>query len=98
MRIFRSVPTRCSSDLSLLVVGTVVWYVFKEQAESQLRSELSVHLNQLSAALEWQEAADDVDAEGAEDGLFLASQVQLSRSEEHTSELQSRGDLVCCLL
>ncbi len=63
---------------SLLVVGTVVWYVFKEQAESQLRSELSVHLNQLSAALEWQEAADDVDAEGAEDGLFLASQVQLS--------------------
>lgn len=38
---------------SLLVVGTVVWYVFKEQAESQLRSELNVHLNQLSAALEW---------------------------------------------
>ncbi len=39
---------------SLLVVGTVIWYVFKEQAESQLRSELTVHLNQLSAALEWQ--------------------------------------------
>jgi|SRR5690625_1588346 len=43
---------------SLLVVGTVVWYVFKDQAESQLHSELTVHLNQLSASLEWQKQAE----------------------------------------
>lgn len=42
--------------VSVLVVGAVVLYVFKEQAESQLRSELTVHLNQLSAGLEWQPA------------------------------------------
>lgn len=40
--------------VSVLVVGAVVLYVFKEQAESQLRNELTVHMNQLSAALEWQ--------------------------------------------
>src|SRR5699024_9406970 len=57
---------------SLLVVGTVVWYAFNEQTESQLRSELRVRLNQLSAALEWQDAASAVD------GASVASQVVLS--------------------
>src|SRR5690625_2313159 len=39
-----------------------------------------------------------LDRSGIADGLFRALQYALGRSEEHTSELQSRGHLVCRLL
>src|SRR5690625_6253140 len=39
-----------------------------------------------------------VDAEAAWRGAFLARGTLTERSEEHTSELQSRGHLVCRLL
>lgn len=58
--------------ISLLVVGTVVVYVFKQQAETQLRNELSVHMNQLSAALEWQPQV------GARDGFGVSLGGRLS--------------------
>src|SRR5690625_7112791 len=41
---------------------------------------------------------DDVAAGGGEEGLHLQSVGLRARSEEHTSELQSRGHLVCRLL
>src|SRR2546428_10265007 len=39
-----------------------------------------------------------VDAESMVRGIFSISQIARQRSEEHTSELQSRSDLVCRLL
>src|SRR2546421_9126170 len=50
-------------------------------------------------------ARDEHDREGDRSGVLLRSRAQLraplpslQRSEEHTSELQSRSDLVCRLL
>src|SRR5690625_6843610 len=37
-------------------------------------------------------------AMGTAGGVLMAKFMNLFRSEEHTSELQSRGYLVCCLL
>src|SRR5207253_11216705 len=44
---------------------------------------------------------DHIPGDNADDAahqFFLCSRVRISRSEEHTSELQSRGHLVCRLL
>src|SRR5699024_6330714 len=70
---------------SLLVVGTVVWYVFKEQTESQLRSELSVHLNQLSAALEWQDEVSLADGASAAPQVVLSGRLSEPRFEQPLS-------------
>src|SRR5690625_513389 len=70
---------------SLLVVGTVVWYVFKEQTESQLRSELSVHLNQLSAVLEWQDNDSLADEAQESPQVVLAGRLSEPRFEQPLS-------------
>src|SRR5699024_4571393 len=70
---------------SLLVMGMVVWHVFKEQTESQLRSELSVHLNQLSAALEWQDEANPVDGASVAPQVVLSGRLSEPRFEQPLS-------------
>src|SRR5207253_3613832 len=86
-----SFPTRRSSDLAgwaLVAVAAVVW-----QARSLLeiwpQRDVALHGLGGPAAI----AAMTADRVGA-DAIYVAS----IRSEEHTSELQSRGHLVCRLL
>src|SRR5690625_7089490 len=53
-------------------------------------------------ALEWERKGAEyihlIDLDGAKTGNSLNKQAIKARSEEHTSELQSRGHLVCRLL
>lgn len=67
--------------LSLFVVGGVVLYVFEEQTEAQLRSELNVHLNQLSSLLEWR--ADRADLGAPE--VFIVGRLSEPRFEQPLS-------------
>src|SRR5206468_10845685 len=88
-----SFPTRRSSDLPSsskgddLPVDSVAWSDAVEFCRKL--SELTGHQYRLPTEAEWEYAART----GATE-----SSTRNVRSEEHTSELQSRSDLVCRLL
>src|SRR5690606_41138195 len=93
----RSFPTRRSSDLLLdvVVIGFGTTQFGGERSE-RLRGQnlLDLCLGQ-SAVLDHLDPAVTL-GEGA-DGLVHRRKVGDARSEEHTSELQSRENLVCRL-
>src|SRR2546421_3742914 len=62
-------------------------YDFRPDAGARSLGELAWHLAEADAYVSW----------GIEQGKF-APGAKAPRSEEHTSELQSRSDLVCRLL
>src|SRR5439155_25605379 len=91
-RALHSFPTRRSSDLAprpvrIELLGDTVESVREFDARTQ-RSIAPVVRTTLLPLTEWAvPAPENREAEGS-----------LNRSEEHTSELQSRGHLVCRLL
>src|SRR5690606_41644104 len=86
-------PTRRSSDLRLVAEGNVgiafealgVLTGENYSTLAPLRNELPVSPPEPADRKHWEEMA-------------LSNNAQLKRSEEHTSELQSRENLVCRLL
>src|SRR5437870_8032724 len=77
------------------------------RAHPRMRSLMHVQINQLrrfanatdGGLLDWLTLADQRDDATIVVGIHLAiEQIDAVRSEEHTSELQSRGHLVCRLL
>src|SRR5207253_6540325 len=88
-----SFPTRRSSDLAIPGVGTSGGFTFvlEDRAGNDLQF-LASNLNSFLAALRKRPEIASVNT------TFLGSEEGIERSEEHTSELQSRGHLVCRLL
>src|SRR5690606_41814913 len=82
LRDLLSFPTRRSSDLLLIGLGVVAAVCFLLIG---LRASLVVMLSMLSVI-------------AITLGVLYAAGITLNRSEEHTSELQSRENLVCRLL
>src|SRR5699024_11485484 len=91
---FLSFPTRRSSDLSSIVLSVV-----NASCSASLRRSTSSRRD-LSASA-FSSASLTILSMSSSERLELDSMVifcSLPRSEEHTSELQSRFDLVCRLL
>src|SRR5207247_8995336 len=85
-----SFPTRRSSDLWMVEITGEEGAYEARVVESAVRSQVQIHeLKQIEDHVGFQMAIDD--QTWPFDGVLLA------RSEEHTSELQSRVDLVCRL-
>src|SRR5206468_12794371 len=93
-----SFPTRRSSDLAEILEQP-------QSAQHDGEAEVEVGRGGVDTELDPQRTAgrellaelvcgDDVDGAGGQQ-LHLAVDVHDDRSEEHTSELQSRSDLVC---
>src|SRR5207253_11003447 len=85
-----SFPTRRSSDLHLCTRADE----FREQMAYVRQRCHPIALEELARAAREDRIPDGAVAVTLDDGYFDA----LARSEEHTSELQSRGHLVCRLL
>src|SRR5699024_12084753 len=96
MRQHHAFPTRRSSDLSrkygrppidpvVLVKYLLVGYLYGIPSERQIEQRI-----QTDVALRWYLGIDLLER--------VPDHSTISRSEEHTSELQSRFDLVCRLL
>src|SRR5207249_11257560 len=95
IRAFPSFPTRRSSDLDLAQIGSL----------KVISRTSSMQYKQSKKSLP--EIARELNVDGIVEGTvqrsgdrvrITAQLIQVQRSEEHTSELQSRFDLVCRLL
>src|SRR5690625_2540510 len=80
---------RVEAGETMLMFSKEEWRYLLQQAEYEYESALSAYTIE-SRQRQRQEGTDN---QGDEDRM-----VRISRSEEHTSELQSRGQLVCRLL
>src|SRR5699024_12005417 len=94
----RSVPTRRSSDLSastpgLLIDLTSIAEVADDSSDT-IRAEAGARISALNGVVapSGHEILADLPLDRIEAGATLGGMI---RSEEHTSELQSRFDLVC---
>src|SRR5699024_11552063 len=92
-----SFPTRRSSDLYEFVRDTAR-LIRKKGMKNVLVTNGCVELPVLEEVLPYIDAMN-IDLKGFREEWYqrLGGNLQ-TRSEEHTSELQSRFDLVCCLL
>src|SRR5207253_9259658 len=92
----RPFPTRRSSDLEARLRAAIAWARFAHNGYLAVLESAET----FPEARDFVEIARDHDAR-AEQHLrrrlvaFMNSNSRASRSEEHTSELQSRGHLVC---
>src|SRR5206468_9556983 len=96
-RYLHSFPTRRSSDLSLgsfigMEISRFIFGCSLERATDALSDLTPRHRYRLKKTSDV-ERANDVYKQIARALVFRTPQIQ--RSEEHTSELQSRSDLVC---
>src|SRR6266496_2621646 len=88
-------PAGVTDDPDIRIASSVMDYVFRRLALDHLPYETRSELGILSASERAaQLAGEDPGAVAAED----MDPAEMARSEEHTSELQSRRDLVCRLL
>src|SRR5207249_10324619 len=87
-----SFPTRRSSDLNRGKIVTAM------RDESKLGEVLSFLRTQLEAGRQLYVIYPLIDESEKLDVKAASAEYELWRSEEHTSELQSRFDLVCRLL
>src|SRR6266496_6328077 len=78
-----------------LICGLYVFFFFNDTATTEIYT-LSLH--DALPILTENAASDTPGRVGPNQGLVTEGDVRLPRSEEHTSELQSRRDLVCRLL
>src|SRR5699024_12336822 len=94
----RSFPTRRSSDLSGTGDGAELRVPMTFRALKSGEAKINVDSTTASMAdgetLNLREGSSTVTIAAADDGT---TEVEPTRSEEHTSELQSRFDLVCRL-
>src|SRR5699024_11695117 len=92
-RYLHSFPTRRSSDLFAAMPSVSIDYGIMEKAE---------HIYTIPGTFGWDDVGSWLAVERIkktnEDGNVVNGNVITIRSEEHTSELQSRFDLVCRLL
>src|SRR5699024_12340783 len=98
LRRLHSFPTRRSSDLFLNSFFLDDLATVRHQVES---GDIGTALKQYLAADAFIDMADRVDViqqPQVVDAQTAAHRIPKGRSEEHTSELQSRFDLVCRLL
>src|SRR5690606_42018057 len=97
-RALHSFPTRRSSDLAVLLVALVAFFVFREQVKRRLWVAIGCVL--VGLALVAQIWASELNPLGVLFAFLAATMLTIyfvigERSEEHTSELQSRENLVC---
>src|SRR5207249_12023351 len=97
-RALPSFPTRRSSDLCMREITHA-----RLREDASLRSQrmnrlLSERFSYFRATTSSRMQARWCSSARPTSRVFLIQQTKLSRSEEHTSELQSRFDLVCRLL
>src|SRR5207247_5362994 len=94
----RSFPTRRSSDLSFLAAKTNLGVVYQEQG--RLEMAIPQYREVIRLSPNDPVAHSNLGCALAEQGKVEPAILQYkeARSEEHTSELQSRVDLVCRLL
>src|SRR5207249_9825109 len=90
-----SFPTRRSSDLRLAGVGLIVAVPSVDSVGILVVEGGSIAIGFIGVAAGFSDATTGVTAGGA---IGVWATTIGSRSEEHTSELQSRFDLVCRLL
>src|SRR2546428_9887725 len=83
----------CQSAWRCLSAGCIVFFFFNDTATTEIYT-LSLH-DALPICFEYRNAEAFVEGWLHEQARAL---VQRARSEEHTSELQSRSDIVCRLL
>src|SRR5206468_10387432 len=96
-RDLHSFPTRRSSDLALGQADDAL-NIWKQVTENHSYPRAKVQLAELYVARnQFEPAKREVDEVLADDAHAPSFQ-RRRRSEEHTSELQSRSDLVCRLL
>src|SRR5690606_42113404 len=90
LRDVHSLPTRRSSDLERL---------YRIILTPELQGGFTVTVPSLPGCITWGEDIEHAKAMAREAiGLYIEDMVAQGRSEEHTSELQSRENLVCRLL
>src|SRR5699024_12567365 len=93
-RLLPSFPTRRSSDLLLSLEGKLAW-------QDNITWQAHLEAKALNPGLVLADYPGDINATLTSTGSFSEEGLRLVadlRSEEHTSELQSRFDLVCRLL
>src|SRR5204862_6178155 len=95
-RILPSFPTRRSSDLSELP-GTSV-FIRDGGKVFHTYSTYTRGIDMLNVAYHYMDLVPKGRDEGPDGQMGWLHRIWPSRSEEHTSELQSRRDLVCRLL
>src|SRR5438874_1032826 len=95
-RDLHSFPTRRSSDLDYAAKGTRVELDGMEKVEDRDTYKLKLTFKSGDVTHVWVDAKTFLEAKV--EGLRIHPYVGYVRSEEHTSELQSRRDLVCRLL
>src|SRR5699024_12142023 len=94
LRVLHSFPTRRSSDLFQAQMSTIVAAFARiRQGKDPVKPKTS-----LSFAANFLYMLNGEEAENIEIDAMNKALVLHARSEEHTSELQSRFDLVCRLL
>src|SRR5688572_6972257 len=92
-------PLRINKAASALLTGVICWSVYAlSGGDNELVSEnLSHHLSEIAGIVFFLLGAMViVELIDAHDGFEVITQrIQTTRSEEHTSELQSQSNLVC---
>src|SRR5206468_13090646 len=91
-RYLHSFPTRRSSDLKRAILA---YSIFEIMRSSHFTSNRALRFHNTVSTLCWKSTVGVASWRGKFSALERKSH---TRSEEHTSELQSRSDLVCRLL